>query len=86
MISWNDIGEPVPVLDGFEANDHGESENTAVVSIGTTDAHDLIRLSAWDDGLGIDVDLLITLPNAKALRDRLSRAIQIVESRQQQSA
>jgi hypothetical protein len=83
MTTWNDIGDPVPALDGFEANDQGESDNTAVMSVGTTDAHNMIRLSAWDDGLGIDVDLLIILQNAKTLRDRLTLAIEIVEAREQ---
>ncbi|MEU4540270.1 hypothetical protein AB0G15_36065 [Streptosporangium sp. NPDC023825] len=83
MTTWNDIGDPVPALDDFEANDQGESEITAVMSVGTTGAHNMIRLSAWDDGLGIDVDLLITPQNAKTLRDRLTLAIEIVEAREQ---
>ncbi|GAA1293282.1 hypothetical protein Psi02_43430 [Planotetraspora silvatica] len=85
MITWNTIGDPIPALDGFEANDQGESENTAVMIVETTDAHNLIKLAAWDDGLGLDVDLLITLPNAKTLRDRLAQAIETIQAREQQS-
>jgi hypothetical protein len=81
MVIWNDIGEPLFALDDFEVNDQGRSDNAAAVSVAPINAHNLIRLAAWDDSLGLDVDLLLALPNAKALRDRLIRAIGIIEAR-----
>ncbi|RAY13655.1 hypothetical protein DPM19_18475 [Actinomadura craniellae] len=74
-------GDPIPARDGFAVDDQDESEDSTVVSLGTVDEHDLVQIAAWDDGMGLDVELLLTLPHARAVRDRLSEAIRIIEER-----
>ncbi|WP_131741414.1 hypothetical protein [Actinomadura roseirufa] len=79
---YTTIGAPIPALDGHALGDQDESEDSTVVGVATANERDMVAIEAWDDGLGLDVSLLLTLWHARMLRDRLSDAIQIIEDRQ----
>ncbi|TDD83066.1 hypothetical protein E1293_15450 [Actinomadura darangshiensis] len=80
MYDWNNVGDPIPALDGFAVDDREAGEDSTVVSVGTVIGRDMIQIAAWDDGVCLDVALLLDLPNARALRDRLTQAIQAIEA------
>jgi hypothetical protein len=80
MYDWSEIGDPLPCLDGFNLDETGADESSAVMVVGTADEHDLVRLAAWDDGLGLDVYLLLTPSQTRELRDRLGEALQRIEA------
>ncbi|GAB2866834.1 hypothetical protein GCM10022221_79320 [Actinocorallia aurea] len=75
MFSWVP-GGPIPVADDYE-----EDDGSAVLDVGIGDDADLIHISAWDDGLGLDVHLLLDLDAARLFRDRVTQAITAIESR-----
>ncbi|MEU5876052.1 hypothetical protein [Spirillospora sp. NPDC047279] len=81
MYPYVDSGEtPIPALDAFAVDDLDESEDSTVVDVAIVPEPRMIQLAAWDDGLGLDVALLLTLPNARQLCDRLARTIQLAEA------
>ncbi|MFC5750774.1 hypothetical protein [Actinomadura rugatobispora] len=82
MHSDSPIGTPIPALDGHAVDDQETCDDSTVVSVETDDERDMVQIDAWDDGLGLDVSLLLTLPHARTFLDHLSRAIQIIEERQ----
>lgn len=80
MYTWVP-GSPIPVVD-----DHEEDDGSTVLHVATSDDADFVHLSAWDDGLGLDVHLLLTLDAARMLGDRIKQAIVTIESRRSHHA
>lgn len=74
---WTHIGEPIPVLDRFYADE--PENNSAVVHVSVELTQGLISLSAWDDGAALDADLQLSTAEARELSARLLRAAELID-------
>lgn len=84
MSIWSSIdqeGERVMALNGDDEAAHyrGEGEPTISIDVATT-FHDHIRLSLQDDK-SIDLWALLSPESARLLRDRLDKALVVIERR-----
>ncbi len=78
MSIWASIDGPgVVALDGHTeaANYRAEGDPSIFIDVATTGLHNHVRLALWKAGGPLDVCALLAPDAARALRDRLTKAL-----------